>query len=336
MKNFDVNKLTGDEAKAIVQSLATGFQATIQRQQVGTEKLISRLEVDLSVARTRANPLKISFPFISVRVEDATDVQASCRIIPVDIADYQDDTLLKLNDSLEFDNGISNVYIINAAQPNKKMVLKFFTTARVRSGSMIIDQTLQSSFTVGGADSANDGFTVILRSIHNTLGTNGTFDDQAYAGFTGVNDRSFDTGDIYDSGGSNPIKTFQVPMGYTAEIIGIEAIYKNAVGSAAYRQQWVGVPNGTFFNPSVIYSAQSSNGLERLILAGQPFAQNLFPQRIMDARIWDNKFPVERKNRKFTEGQCLVFLKRVTTNAGAVIIDTEFYTMVRLTRNVGV
>ena len=126
MQNFDVNKLSGEEAKAIVRNLLTPFQANIQRQQVSSEKIIEELVIDLSVERTRANAIKISFPFVSLRVEQASDIQTFCNLIPVDVSEYQKSVQVKLNDSLEFDNGISGLFITHPAQAGKKMVLKFY------------------------------------------------------------------------------------------------------------------------------------------------------------------------------------------------------------------
>lgn len=327
MKNFDLNKLTGDEAKSIVQSLATGFQATIQKQQTSSDKLISTLVLDLSVARTRTNPLKISFPFISVRVESATDIQSNCRIIPVSIDSYQDDTLLKLNDSLEFDNGISNVFITNAAQAGKQMVLKFYTTARVRSGSLVLDQNSSvNNLTIGESTLANDGFTytmsLILNGIPSASGLVQTF-------VSAYNNNSLMNGNVSVL---FPLPNiFKVPMGYTAEITGAEIECGLAFASNIWGIDFNEVDDGSSYAD---YNALANSNTGKCSIA---FNKVVSVSPPFKAFVRNECFNVEIKSgiksRTFREGKCIVV--SVYNVAASGTGAAKIYYSIRLTKNVG-
>jgi len=338
-QDFDVNKLTGEDAKAIVRSIATGFQATIQRQQASSEKLISTLTLDLSVERTRATAMKVSFPFISVRVEEATDLNSSCRIIPVSIDTYQDDTLMKLNDSLEFDNGISNVFITNTAQAGKKMVLKFYTQARVRSGSLVLDQnSTPSTFSAGEATSQNDGYTFLLGTeFFSVPATAGTVESMRQ--ITSANDMTFNTGVVTVNSFPQP-KQFKVPAGYTAEVIGSELKIATAYAQvmtfvlcAVKDGSTYAAANNLVFDNSVVCSsthngsyAQSNTPIKMAVsnvngYLGQNPGNQVTPNRMKNIFL-ENEiiFPIiyNPGNNIATTGRGLVmWIVRLTKNVGA-------------------
>ena len=316
MKDFDLNKLSGDDAKAIVRSLASGFQATIQNQQTSSQKLISTLVLDLSIERTRSSALKISFPFISMRVEEATDVNSSCKIIPTSIDDYQDDTILKLNDSLEFDNGISCVFITNPAQAGKKMIIKFYTSARVRSGSLVLDaNTLNNTMTFGKIQSQNDGYTVLLK----------------YDGGSSINGDVLSFAEVFPSDAFS--KTFDgfrrglvVPSGYQARILGFRTTVKTALTTAASAAPAYSINVSDDITSSTLGVLMYSFVASSILTAGAEreapiYASNSLPSdRNMAANIVD-----ENK---------LIYLAKSNVSITAGTISVEV--MLRLEKKVGV
>ena len=317
MQNFDVNKLSGEEAKAIVRNLLTPFQANIQRQQVSSEKIIEELTIDLSIERTRSNALKISFPFVSLRVEQATDIQTFCNLIPVDISDYQKSAQLKLNDSIEFDNGISGIFITHPAQAGKKMVIKFFTQGRVRSGSVVLDQgSAVSTIYVGDASAPNDGFSHIINfSGDNTVAGY----RRLYANW--VNDKSFFNGS-YRVGVSNRIDMFKVPSGYSAEVLGAE------IDSVA------GVTSGGLalvpINDGQVFSAEFDLGAIPFVISVNtacPANTNYLKKFIP---VGDT---ISRPKRIFYENE-VIGGYFYSAGAVAVSVVNSFRVLVRLTKNV--
>jgi hypothetical protein len=288
---FDLNKMSGDDAKSLVKSLATGFQATIQNQQVSSEKLISTLVLDLSVARSRTNALKVSFPFVSLRVEEASDTLANCRVIPATIDSYQDDTLLKLNDSLEFDNGISSLYITNLAQSGKSMIIKFYTTARVRSGSLVLaDNSAITNITLGEATAQNDGLT-LLGYVGLAWAAGAIILNSPMTCYNDINIEagSFTIGGL--TGGH-----FKVPNGYTAEVLGAEIDVDTAIGSTGWQlflsyaiegetfantAAFVASPRGVVNFNGAAFGVQSNKKLHPLVTgAGGGIAGSSRPKRL--------------------------------------------------------
>ena len=316
MKDFDLNKLSGEDAKAIVRSLASGFQATIQKQQISSDKLISTLVLDLGVERTRNNPLKISFPFISVRVEEATDSSSFCRMIPVSIDSYQDDCLLQLNDSIEFDNGISNIYITNPIQTGKTMVLKFFTQARVRSGSLVEKSNQATNLiTLGRHQVANDGFSFIWEgscgvSVNgDNIQMNRIYPNSRFA--------------VLDVPSSSYV--LEIPKGYQAELLAFQTEITTALTTAASLAPAFGIWTSPLGGDSAssIYSSFSFN-TGALLTLGQEFSGYI----TKDA--FTNIVPVYTT---IINEETRIYMKKsgVSITAGAV----KLRILVRITKKVG-
>lgn len=329
--NFDLNKLTGDDAKAIVRSMAEGFQATIQNQQSSTQKLISTVVLDLGIERTRTNPLKVSFPFVSLRVEEASDTLASCRVIPVTIDSYQDNTLLKLNDSLEFDNGISALFITNEVQAGKSMILKFYTTARVRSGSLVLaNNSSPATFQIGDASAQNDGLTqLITTSLTGAIPAAGATVLgnvlQSYNNSSGVNIGTVNVGGLL--GGH-----FKVPIGFSAEIMGVELNVSTAIASTAWAYDFLEVSDGAVFANVAALQASPSGVCN---FGGINYAATTVPlKRYMNAGAANtNAISPFRGNRVFNSGK--VILGIFSNYAGLTTGAFDVRLIIRLTKNVG-
>lgn len=233
---MDLMKMTPDEAKNAIALLNQAFSANIALQQQGSTQEVGEQVIDLSIARTRENALEVSYPFISLRVEQATDGDAFCNCILNTRNDFQKSILLKLNDTLEVDRGIRKVYLHWDAQAGKSMVIKFFTTARVRSGSLVLNQKAQTIKTIGDVSAPLDGQFLELVfgignipasstffSLNNTFGNHGIFCTSTKKYYEETTIRETDT-PAY-------ISCFRVPSGFQAEIVSAEFDVITQIGS---------------------------------------------------------------------------------------------------------
>lgn len=132
-------KFTNEQIQMILNSLNSAFDASIAQAQTNAPKEISELEIDLTEARSRNQALKVSFPFTSVYVEQASDTDTTINLIPNSIDSSANDVILSLRDSMSFDRGIRSAYLYWNAQPNKKIILKFFVTGKFQSGQLILN-----------------------------------------------------------------------------------------------------------------------------------------------------------------------------------------------------
>lgn len=231
---------SGEQAKLIVQQAMSLFNASIQASQMNTAQAIQEVKLDLSVARDRANPLVISFPFKSLYVEDASDLNCFVRAIPESSDSGQGDVKLSLKDSITHEFGIRKLYLYWPAQSGKLMVLKVFTQAKVSSGQLLLNQnSIPSTMIFGGMASApNDGFTVIAYGQLGSTVTGGL--TRILNGSKGINISSFNTAsfNITDIASSRA-RMFVVPEGYEAEILAIKATAFNTLSWVAPREVYV-------------------------------------------------------------------------------------------------
>lgn len=330
---FDLNKLSGEDAKSLVKSLGTAFQATIQNQQSSSEKYISTLVLDLSIARTRTSPLKISFPFVSLRVEEATDNLSNCRVIPVTIDSYQDDTLLKLNDSLEFDNGISSLYITNTAQTGKTMIIKFYTNARVRSGQLNLSQASAPPMqTIGEAYTPLDGFTSIKMFYINAL----TATTVSQFSLNASNELNTNHTGNCTINSVNIGTHYKIPLGYTAQLVGCEITADSAMTATNWGIFLSEVADGsTYATESAVLSAPV-NVANIIIGGGFNPAIGISTKKMIDNDYFNFGFATgispSRGNRTFLPGKVVVPIVRTTaTGGGSCFVRLAF----RLTPIVG-
>ena len=172
---FDLNKLATPKLKEDFKKLSKNFETSVEGNRVTSEKTISTLVISLATARTRNNPLEISFPFKSVFVETTTSATTNCNIIPLSNDSYQDEINIKLGDSVDFDYGVSKLFLTNLAQSGASITLKFFTNCIKRSNTvqatLLNEKTyIHNAIGFGNNVSAqNDLKTVIWEGFANVL-----------------------------------------------------------------------------------------------------------------------------------------------------------------------
>jgi hypothetical protein len=112
-------------------------QARVFEGQTQKPFQVQKVVIDLSTARLPTQPYKISVPFKSLYVQDATDIYST-----IDVQVGTQDSLqsvfsIKKNDSWNSDYPISECYLSWAAQSGKSITLILFTNAAFNSGSQI-------------------------------------------------------------------------------------------------------------------------------------------------------------------------------------------------------
>lgn len=105
----------------------------------GREALLQKITIDLTTARSIDNALKISVPFKSVAIEDASD---SNTLVYLALGDNSLDSMrnakkLRSNDSFEFSSMVSSAFLYWSAQSGKQLTLVFSTTGTFKPGSQI-------------------------------------------------------------------------------------------------------------------------------------------------------------------------------------------------------
>jgi hypothetical protein len=157
-------KFTNEQIQMITDGLSRAFDANIAQAQSDTPREIQTLELDLSKARKRSDALKVSFPFTSLFIQEASSVDSKIRIIPNSNDDSQSDLTLQLKDNFSLPNGVSSAFLYWDEQPDTKMVLKFFVTAKFSSGQLILNQnSVVNEYKVGNLILQNDDLSIISR-----------------------------------------------------------------------------------------------------------------------------------------------------------------------------
>lgn len=206
--------LTGQQALQIVKQSMTTFTAAIQAAQLGARQKIQQLTIDLSIGRDKGNALKISFPFASLYVEQASDTNCFVKAIPESVDDGMGEIQLSLKDTFTDEFGFRSLYLYWPVQPNKKMVIKFFTTSKFQTGSLI--QAAQSQLPmlkVGHGQAPDDGFSVVCSTMFLT----GAASTTQARGLEFFGDTS--------ANGTHPQVSgpgYKIPAGFQGRIIGVE------------------------------------------------------------------------------------------------------------------
>lgn len=152
--------ITPDIASAILSKLREAAQASIFEGNTQKPFAIQTLVIDLSVARDVANPFKVSFPFKSVYVQDATDNNVIIQMQPNTNDSFQSTLQLKKNDSLMLGDPIASAFLSWSAQSGKTITLQFFVNAEFRSGSQI--SVNSGGVSINDGSSASQSVTTLL------------------------------------------------------------------------------------------------------------------------------------------------------------------------------
>lgn len=202
-------------AQKMFEQMLSSYKDKIKASQANAGDEIREIVLDLSVARTRENALKVSFPFKSVFVEEASDNNVLIKMIPESDVAGRASINLRLLDAFNTEYGMSSCFLFWDEQPNKRMVLKFFTTSKIESNRMALD--LNST-----TDQLNVGNVSVDRK--NVLSVGWSLTGTGVYAVT-----SLDKAGLYSEIGQN---FYTVPEGYIAEILAIEG-YRSPINKAA-------------------------------------------------------------------------------------------------------
>lgn len=324
---FDLTKMSPDEAKNAIALLNQAYNANIALQQQGSTQEVNEILLDLSVERPRHNALEISFPFISMHVDQASDANTQVNALLNTRDDFQKSITLTINDTVTIERGVRKVYLYWTAQASKSMLIKFFTTAKMDSGTLVLAQVSNPPLeSVGEASAPLDGFTQILTtSLVAAMPASSTallnvLDSQ--------NDNTYNNGvfNCPTSLGGH----FQVPKGYTAEVVGGEMEVSTAIGSTAYEIALCEVDyNQTFANVAALASA----GRGICNISGANYAVTTTP---LKRPVGRNVFGIASMNRATrTFGSEKLIIPVVTNFTATTTGAFTLRILVRLTKNVG-
>lgn len=233
------------QAQMMVNQALSLFADKVKASQANAMDEIRSMKIDLSQGRTKDQALKVSFPFKNVRIEEASDVSTWIRLIPENNDQGRGDTILRLKDNFKSEFGFSCAYLYWDAQPNKEVVLKFYTTSTIENGSLLLDQNnALNTLNVGRVTIDNDELAVESDSIFVGLG-----------GLPAISMQYFSINEIHNryqqfppSWGFGP-KYFVVPKGYVLQILSWEIKVYTApvmssssfdiqIRSAPYNSSW--------------------------------------------------------------------------------------------------
>lgn len=102
---------------------------------------VQKIVLDLSTAKLETNPYKVSFPFQSLYVQEATDSATVIKFKPGTQDSYQSDFNMRSNDSWSSEVPTTEATFFWDAQSNKSITLVFFVDAEFRSGRQISVQS---------------------------------------------------------------------------------------------------------------------------------------------------------------------------------------------------
>jgi len=217
---MDLSKMTNEEARAIVAQAQNVFDASIADQQRSSPKEIQSLPLDLTVARNRSNAMKVSFPFKSLLVEQATDLNTYVFIIPISNDSGNDPIRVGLKDVYKNEFGFRECYIYWDAQPSKNMVLKFFVRSNIENGRLVVDSNTNNNVVnLGQIGSSDNGFSYVFKAFA------GITPAATYINIAGV----YPNADFYQLHSSGNYGMIKVPKGYIAKILSHEFVIQTAV-----------------------------------------------------------------------------------------------------------
>ena len=230
---------TKQAAQLFAQALSL-YDAKVKSAQANAVDEIRILDLDLSETKyTRENPLQVAFPFKSLRVEQATDLNTFVNLIPENADQGRGSVRLGLLDAFNTEFGMSKAYIFWTPQAGKKVRLIFFTTSNISNGRQVLDQN--SAYTVikmGDAEAINDGFTVLH---YGQMGTDATMaKTRLPSGQKALNVSTFSNGEItLTDVGRYQANVLKVPAGYEAEILQCKVVTGAGISWAGSRQLYM-------------------------------------------------------------------------------------------------
>lgn len=129
--------MTEELAREVLLSVTRQREAELFQNKSNTPSSVQKIVIPLTTARDAADPYKISIPFRSFWVQDATDTNVSVNIKLLTRDSSADSFTVKKNDVYGHDEMCSEVYLDWAAQSGKTLTIVFFTRGVFSSGSQI-------------------------------------------------------------------------------------------------------------------------------------------------------------------------------------------------------
>lgn len=326
--------VTQNEIKKVLSKLNEGFEANIANEQSGSNTEVNEMLVDLSVARDRTNAIELSFPFTSLRVEEGTDNISSARILLNTRDDYQKNILISVGDQVECDRGIRKAFLYNSAQAGKFLLIKFFKDIKMTSNCVIVENQV-STVNVGYATAPLDGLTFdatyFLRSgdvpLMSELNSSAPMLTNILASSDYIN---LNVGN-FTINGTLKTNNLKVPLGYSCEIIGFEAIV-NAAISNLHVGVYYAIEGETIVNDAALIA------MPRGVAYGNCFNCSVgsiaMRRPMVNSNILPISFRSNRNKRVFNQGELIV---PYLYNIGALTTGSALVTMLfRLSKNIGV
>lgn len=215
------------QAQQIFNQALSLYESKVKSAQANPVDEIRPLVIDLSIARTRENALKVSFPFKSVQVEFANDLATYINLLPESDVAGRGSLRMGLLDIFETEYGMSCCYLWWEAQPKKSIKMNFFTTSKIQNGRLVLDSnSVTDNIAFGNSQLQNDSLSII------TLPYNASYDVAIQQSGIDLLEPMRDCKGRYDKYFTGSMFTadfkFQVPMGYQFEIYAVEVETKVA------------------------------------------------------------------------------------------------------------
>lgn len=324
---FDLTKMSPDEAKNAIALLNQAYNANIALQQQGTTQEVNEILLDLSVERPRHNALEISFPFISMHVDQASDANTQVNALLNTRDDFQKSITLTINDTVTIERGVRKVYLYWKAQASKSMLIKFFTTAKMESGTLVLAQTSNPSLvTVGGYQAPLDGFLDVVVLDPGILPAVGNSSNIASPAFVNSLQNNGGTYGIVGLLGGQ----YLVPNGYTAEILSSEINVTTAITSTSWTIDFLDLDTAKLYGTQANLLASARGvcylGSSNLGVTTAPKTLDVFVGSVGCVNSGN-------KNRYFTSGRTIGCV--LSNYAGAAAGAFQVKILIRLTKNVG-
>ena len=328
---MDLSKMSDTEARATVMRAMEVFSSSLQNQQRSSPKEIQELPLDLSTARTRSQAMQVSFPFKSLLVEQATDLNTYIYVLPIDNDTGNGALRMGLKDVYKNEFGFRECYIWWDAQANKSMILKFFVTSFVENGRLLLDQNSQyNDFRLGIANSPNDGFTILQKYSLSVVSTATNSGISIMPSPVAINDNTNNLGTVSVTG--SPLGGFfVVPTGYTAEVVGARIDIQTTFGTSGFEIDILELTQGTNYD----YIDFATSGVIASVVRGFTLAAGADKSALVELPF-SNSSAVPRtgfNKNIFLEGKIIAV---TTLNFSTTITGSgELRLMIKLTKNVG-
>lgn len=150
-------EISNNEARNIIDRTRLDQAAALVLAASNAGFEVKQVTIDLSKARLRTDPYKISIPFQSIFVADASSLSANVNLIVDTIDSVQDPIPLHKKDSMEFPLAKKQAYLYWDAQTSTTITILFFVMGIFRSGSQLVQST-----NAGNGSSINDLASVAL------------------------------------------------------------------------------------------------------------------------------------------------------------------------------